>query len=75
MSKITGDVINVGLLKRVFQYIKPYKNTFIWAVVLTVLLAVVAPLRPIIIGYTLDHYIFMGDYPGLLNMTLLMLFY
>jgi ATP-binding cassette subfamily B multidrug efflux pump len=74
MSKITGDVINVGLLKRVFQYIKPYKNTFIWAVVLTVLLAVVAPLRPIIIGYTLDHYIFMGDYPGLLNMTLLMLF-
>jgi ATP-binding cassette subfamily B multidrug efflux pump len=74
MSKITGDVINVGLLKRVFQYVKPYKNTFVWAVVLTVLLAVVAPLRPIIIGYTLDHYIFMGDYPGLLNMTLLMLF-
>jgi len=74
MSKITGDVINVGLLKRVFEYVKPYKRTFIWAVVLTILLAVVAPLRPIIIGYTLDHYIFAGDYPGLLNMTLLMLF-
>jgi ATP-binding cassette subfamily B multidrug efflux pump len=74
MSKITGDVINVGLLKRVFQYVKPYKNTFIWAIVLTILLAVVAPLRPIIIGYTLDHYIFTGNYAGLLNMTLLMLF-
>ncbi|MGY4386636.1 ATP-binding cassette subfamily B multidrug efflux pump [Pedobacter sp. UYP24] len=74
MSKITGDVINVGLLKRVFQYVKPYQRTFIWSVVLTILLAVIAPLRPIIIGYTLDHYIFAGDYPGLLNMTLLMLF-
>jgi ATP-binding cassette subfamily B multidrug efflux pump len=74
MPKITGDIINVGLLKRVFQYVKPYKNTFMWAVILTVLLAVVAPLRPIIIGYTLDHYIFTGNYPGLLNMTLLMLF-
>lgn len=74
MSKITGDVINVGLLKRVFQYVKPYKNTFVWAIVLTILLAVVAPLRPIIIGYTLDHYIFTGNYAGLLNMTLLMLF-
>ncbi|RZM27231.1 MAG: ABC transporter ATP-binding protein [Pedobacter sp.] len=45
-----------------------------WAVVLTILIAVVAPLRPIIIGYTLDQYIFTGNYPGLLNMTLLMLF-
>jgi ATP-binding cassette subfamily B multidrug efflux pump len=74
MPKITGDVINVSLLKRVFEYVKPYKSTFIWAVVLTILLAVVAPLRPIIIGYTLDQYIFTGNYPGLLNMTLLMLF-
>lgn len=73
MSKITGDVINVGLLKRVFQYVKPYQRIFVWAVILTVLLALIAPLRPIIIGYTLDHYIFTGDYPGLLNMTLLML--
>jgi ATP-binding cassette subfamily B multidrug efflux pump len=74
MPKITGDVINVSLLKRVFEYVKPYKSTFIWAVVLTILLAVVAPLRPMIIGYTLDQYIFTGNYPGLLNMTLLMLF-
>lgn len=73
MSKITGDAINVGLLKRVFQYVKPYQRTFIWSVVLTILLAVLAPLRPILIGYTLDHHIFTGDYSGLLNMTILML--
>jgi len=73
MSKITGDVINVGLLKRVFQYVKPYQRIFIISVILTILLAVLAPLRPILIGYTLDHHIVTGDYSGLLNMTILML--
>lgn len=73
MSKITGDVINVGLLKRVFQYVKPYQRIFIISVILTILLAVLAPLRPILIGYTLDHHIVTGDYSGLLDMTILML--
>ncbi|WP_316793554.1 ABC transporter ATP-binding protein [Pedobacter frigoris] len=72
MSKITGDAFNVGLLKRVFQYVKPYRGIFIWSVVLTILLAAIAPLRPILIGYTLDHHILKGDYQGLLNMTVLM---
>jgi ATP-binding cassette subfamily B protein len=72
MSKITGDVINVGLLKRVFQYVKPYQRIFIISVILTILLAVLAPLRPILIGYTLDHHIITGDYSGLLNLTILM---
>lgn len=73
MSKITGDAFNVSLLKRVFQYVKPYRSIFIWSVVLTILLAAIAPLRPILIGYTLDHHILTGDYGGLLNMTILML--
>ncbi|TKC07202.1 ABC transporter ATP-binding protein [Pedobacter frigoris] len=72
MSKITGDAFNVGLLKRVFQYVKPYQGIFIWSVILTILLAAIAPLRPILIGYTLDHHILKGDYQGLLNMTVLM---
>ncbi|WP_316812958.1 ABC transporter ATP-binding protein [Pedobacter heparinus] len=73
MSKITGDAFNVSLLKRIFQYVKPYRSIFIWSVVLTILLAAIAPLRPILIGYTLDHHILTGDYAGLLNMTMLML--
>lgn len=72
MSKITGDAFNFSLLKRVFQYVKPYRSIFIWSVILTILLAAIAPLRPILIGYTLDHHILTGDYAGLLNMTILM---
>jgi len=73
MSKITGDALNVGLLKRVFQYVKPYRTIFIWSVILTILLAVVAPVRPFLIKYTLDHYILQGQYNGLLMMTIVML--
>lgn len=73
MSKITGDAFNVSLLKRVFQYVKPYRSIFIWSVILTILLAVVAPVRPFLIKYTLDNYILKGEYNGLLMMTVVML--
>lgn len=73
MSKITGDALNVGLLKRVFQYVKPYRSTFVWSVILTILLALVAPVRPFLIKYTLDHYILKSNYNGLLIMTIVMM--
>lgn len=73
MSKITGDAFNVSLLKRVFQYVKPYRDIFIWSIVLTILLALLAPVRPFLIKYTLDHYVLKGQYNGLLLMTVVML--
>lgn len=72
MSKITGDTFNVGLLKRVFEYVKPYRNIFAWSVVLTLALAAITPVRPWLIGYTLDHFILEGNYSGLVKMTILM---
>ncbi|KLT65928.1 ABC transporter ATP-binding protein [Pedobacter sp. BMA] len=69
---VTGDVYNSGLLKRIFKYVKPYRAVFIWSVILTILLAAVSPIRPFLIGYTLDKFIFTNDYDGLLRMTFLM---
>ncbi len=74
MSKITGDTFNVGLLKRVFEYVRPYRRTFIFSVGLTILLAVIAPIRPFLIGYTLDEFILKSDYNGLIKVTILTLF-
>ncbi|SMC66503.1 ABC transporter ATP-binding protein [Pedobacter nyackensis] len=73
MSKIAGDAFNVSLLKRVFQYVRPYRKIFILSIVLTVLLALIAPARPYLIQHTLDNYIMTGHYNGLLTMTILML--
>lgn len=73
MAKITGKALDVNLLKRVFVYIRPYRNIFIWSVFLTILLAVLSPLRPMLVEYTLDRYILNNDRAGLINMSLLML--
>lgn len=74
MSKITGDAFNVNLFKRVFEYVKPYRSVFRWSVVLTLALAVITPVRPFLVGYTLDNFILKGDYFGLVEMTFLMIF-
>ena len=73
MAKPAGKAYDIGLLTRVFNYVKPYKSIFIWSVVLTIGLAIVAPLRPLLIQYALDEYIFTNNYKGLLNITLLLL--
>jgi ATP-binding cassette, subfamily B, multidrug efflux pump len=74
MAKISGKAYDISLLKRIFEYVKPYRNIFIWSVTLTLALALIAPARPLLIQYALDHYIFTGNYQGLLKITLLMLF-
>lgn len=71
---VTGDVYNTGLLKRIFQYVKPYRGVFVWSVILTILLAAISPVRPFLIKFTLDNYILTGNYSGLANMTMLMVF-
>lgn len=73
MSKVTGDAFNFSLLKRVMAYVRPYRAIFIWSVLLTILLAAIAPVRPMLVGYTLDQHILKGNYSGLLNITILML--
>jgi ATP-binding cassette subfamily B multidrug efflux pump len=69
---ITGEVYNTGLLKRIFQYVKPYRAVFVWSVILTISLALISPVRPFLIQYTLDHYILAGNYSGLVKMIVLM---
>ncbi|WP_129714584.1 ABC transporter ATP-binding protein [Pedobacter sp. SYP-B3415] len=73
MAAVTGDAYDFGLMKRIFGYVKPYRRIFFWSVVLTILLAAVAPLRPWLIKYTLDHYILQDQHNGLVMMMVVML--
>ena len=72
MTKVSGKAVDVNLLKRIFLYVKPYKAILIWSIVLTIALAVLAPIRPFLIQYTLDQFILKNDSSGLLRMTLIM---
>ena len=72
MAKVSGNAVDVNLLRRIFRYVTPYRSIFIWSIVLTVLLAILAPLRPWLIQFTLDRYILFNNHKGLMEMSLLM---
>ena len=69
MSQVTGKAFDWKLLKRVMHYVKPYNVMFIVSAFLTVFLAVSAVLQPILIRKTLDDYILLNNYNGLLFMV------
>lgn len=47
-------VFDFSLLARVFQFVKPYKTSFYLSILLAVLMAVFAPVRPYLIQLTVD---------------------
>ena len=57
MSDTKKKFFNITSLRRVFRYAAPYRSRFILSVVLAILLAVVTPIRPWLIQYTVDSYI------------------
>ena len=73
MAKATGKAVDISLLRRVLQYTKPYKKILFYSVALTISLAALAPLRPLLIEHTLDTYIIENDSTGLLSMVILMI--
>lgn len=73
MAKFSGQAVDVNLLRRIFRYVKPYRRIFVWSIILTLLLAVLAPLRPLLIEYTLDKYILENDSSGLMIMSVIMI--
>ena len=73
MAEVTGKAFDWQLLKRVMHYVKPYNSTFIIALFLTIFLAGSTLLQPILIQKTLDNYILVNNYDGLLFMVQLMI--
>lgn len=53
-------IFDFGLLKRVFRYAAPYKTRLYISITLSVLLAVISPLRPFLIQVTVNDYIKNG---------------
>ncbi|ACU58725.1 ABC transporter ATP-binding protein [Chitinophaga pinensis] len=50
-------VFDISLLRRIFTYAVPYRRSFYLSMFLTVLLAVISPMRPYLIQLTVDKYI------------------
>ena len=53
-------LLDFTVLRRVFQFAAPYKTRFFWSIFLAIFLAVISPVRPWLIQYTINH----GLHPG-----------
>lgn len=65
-TSISGSAFDVKIFMRILAYAKPYRRVFISTGVLTLVSALLAPLRPLLIQYTLDNSIIVPD-KGLLK--------
>lgn len=72
-EKKKKESVDLKLLFRIVGLARPYRVKFGLAIFLTIALAVIAPLQPILIQHTIDNYIALGDAQGLNKMLLLLL--
>ena len=54
LPKAKRKIFNFSLLRRVFHFAAPYKNKFYGSLVLAIILAVIAPIRPFLIQLTIN---------------------
>lgn len=70
----SGNIIDFSVVKRILQFVRPYRGRFYVLIFLTLLLGILTPLRPLLIQYTLDKHVAAGNYWGMVNVMLLILF-
>jgi ATP-binding cassette subfamily B multidrug efflux pump len=63
----SGEILDLKVLQKLYQFVKPYIIWFYFLIFLTVALAILAPTRPYFIQIAIDDYVSVGDKPGLLR--------
>ncbi|HEY1054757.1 MAG TPA: ABC transporter ATP-binding protein, partial [Emticicia sp.] len=68
----SGNIFDWAVLKRLFQFIRPYQFRFYVLVFVILMGAALAPAIPLLIKQTIDGPVSAGDYAGLAQMMLIM---
>ena len=71
-KKASNSILDIGLFKRLLAFAMPYRITFIWVLLSAVLLSGFSTLNPYLLKITIDDYITLKDYDGMLNFVVLM---
>lgn len=69
----SGKIFDGEVLRRLFSFITPYKLQFYFLILLIVLSAILAPILPLLIKYTIDNPIATGNYEELSVMLSIMI--
>ncbi len=70
--KAKSKVLDFDLFKRLMTFVVPYKGTFIFVLAAAVLLSGFSTLSPYLLKVTIDDYITLRDYDGMLTLIMLM---
>ena len=73
MSDKTKKTFSLSTLRRIFTYTNAYRRTFYTAMLLSIILAIIAPLRPYLIQQSVDVYIKNHLLEGLITITAIQL--
>ena len=71
-KKTSNSILDVSLFERLLAFAKPYRITFILVLVSAVLLSGFSTLSPYLLKITIDDYITLKDYDGMLLLIALM---
>ena len=73
MAKEKGNIFDLKLFSKLMVYVKPYKKTYYLVMVSVILLAGFSALTPYLLKITVDDYIRLKDYEGMVFLIELML--
>ncbi len=65
-------ILDRQVLRRLIGFVKPFKGPFVFLVFLTILLALITPIRPILVQQTIDKELGSGNFDGILFMIYLL---
>jgi ATP-binding cassette, subfamily B, multidrug efflux pump len=72
-DEILGKAYDAKLMRRLLNYVKPYKKYVILAIIMNIIVAALPAIRPLLSKIAVDTYIAQKDYDGLLNVCLALL--
>ena len=73
MAKEKGNILDLKLFSKLMVFVKPYKKTYYLVMITAILLASFSALTPYLLKITVDDYIRLKDYNGMVFLIGLML--
>jgi subfamily B ATP-binding cassette protein MsbA len=73
MAKVNGKIFDIQLFSKLMDFVKPFRNTYYFVMAAAVLLSVFSTLTPYLLKVTVDDYIRLKNYEGMILFVGLML--
>ena len=73
MAKVSGKIFDFRLFSKLMIFIKPFKRTYYFVLVTAILLSIFSTITPYLLKVTVDDYIRLKNYEGMLLFIGLML--